>query len=122
MLNVPISPGIINAHNEFIMPSSRTVRKNGIIGALKIMVMIMPSMIGLRIRNSLRANGNAVNTENNMLNSVPTTVMYTVTPKELHNPLFLKMCTHDAHVNSTGSKNTCLESAAIGELSETANK
>ena len=78
----------MSAHREFIMPSSRTV-KNGIIGALKIIVNTMPNMTCLRIRNSRRESGYAVMTENSMLSSVPAIVIYTVIPKDVHKPLFL---------------------------------
>ncbi|MNO01447.1 hypothetical protein D3C81_2215850 [compost metagenome] len=57
ILKVLIRPGRIKAHREFIMPISRMTRKKGIIGALKIMVMMMPNMMCLRSRNSLRDSG-----------------------------------------------------------------
>ncbi|MNN92766.1 hypothetical protein D3C81_2110970 [compost metagenome] len=75
MLKVLIRPGRIKAQSEFIMPISRITRKKGIIGALKIMVTIMPNMMGLRSRNSLRDSGYAITTENSILRKVPSTVI-----------------------------------------------
>ena len=83
ILKVLINPGIISAHIESINPSSLTVRKYGIIGALKIIVITIAIIMGFFIRNSLLDNGNAVRTVNNILNIVPTTVIKMVTPNDL---------------------------------------
>ncbi len=89
---------------------------------MKIIVTTIPSMICFRIKNSFLASGKAVSTENNMLMIVPATVIYTVMPNDCHSSWVCKICVHEPVVNSTGTRNTFFESAATGELNDTARR